>query len=399
MRMVRILIVDDEDAILTAYQEFLEEHNFSVLTAESPQEGFHLLGEEKGPFIIITDIKFPSTGVDGFEFIGWVKKTYQDHEIIVISGHATMDLAIEAVRLDASDFIPKPCEMNLLLLAIRRAMKKIEMRRMLREYTESLEFMVEERTKEIKRMEAQLIQAAKLSAMGELAASICHELRQPLCGIMGFADLISRDLNNDSPAKSYLAKLDVQCERMKEIIENLRVFSHHSDTAFEPMDIKEPLEDSLSLFNHQFKNHNIRLTTHIPSDLPPILGNKTRLQQVFVNLISNARDALDTLPRQKEKYLTIHCEHDGESIQVHITDNGVGIDQSVQNKIFDPFFSTKSVKQGTGLGLSIARNIVADHSGQINLVSQPGEGSSFIIDLPIHRYKPTISLLNQEVAV
>ena len=390
--MVKILLVDDQQSILQAYKEFLEENNFLVITADTPRKALSLLDKETLPIIIITDIKFPAADMDGFELIRKVKKEYPLHEIIIISGHATMEFVIEAIRLDASDFIPKPCEMNLLLLAINRADNKIQMRQIIKEYTESLEHNVQERTDEIKRMEAQLIQAAKLSAMGELSASVCHELRQPLCGIMGFSDLIGKKLSEDNSTKSYLEKLNKQCERMEELIENLRTFSRQADTSFEPMSIGESIEDALSLFDQQLKNHHIKITKEIPQGLPLILGNKTKLQQVFVNLICNARDAVNSLTNQKEKHILIHCQKkDQDTVLISITDNGVGIKRNLQARVFDSFFSTKSVKKGTGLGLSIARTIIDDLKGQIDFVSTPGEGTSFTVELPI------LELLGQKI--
>ncbi|MEW5804747.1 MAG: ATP-binding protein [bacterium] len=383
--MYKILLVDDQDSILKAYQSLLEAYGFTVITASSPQEGLKTLEGEQHPVVIITDIKFPS-GIDGFEFIRWVKKAYPNyHEVIVISGHATMDLVIEAIHLDASDFIPKPCELNLMLLAIKRASQKIEMRQTIKEYTEGLEYMVKKRTDEIKHMEEQLVQAAKLSAMGELAASVCHELRQPLCGIMGFSYLAGRELGEESPALPYLKKLDEQCERMREIIENLRAFSRQSDASLEVMNIHDALEDAISLFHHQLKNHGIELEENVPADLPPVLGNKTKLQQVFVNLISNARDALDAQNKTKPKKITIRCEADdrNKNIRIFVADNGIGIDESIRSRVFDSFFSTKSVEQGTGLGLSIARTIISDHNGEINFSSDPHEGTLFVVRLPV----------------
>ena len=399
--MFKILLVDDQVSILKAYQEFLEEYNFNVITAESPQEGLQILGKQNHPVIIITDIKFPSSRVDGFDFIRRLKKTYPNNEVIVISGHANMDLVIEAIRLNASDFIPKPCEMNLLLLAIKRAAQKIEMRKIIKEYTESLEQMVKERTDEIKRMEEQLIQAAKLSAMGELSASVCHELKQPLTGIIGFSDLIGCNLSQDSPARPYVMRLNEQCERMNQIIETIRAFSHQADTSCEYIHLKESIEDAISLFSQQLKNRNIQIKKYIPPDLPQILGNKTKLQQVFVNFISNARDALNAQTKTQEKQISISCELDDENknILIHISDNGIGIDQNIQSRIFDSFFSTKPDKQGTGLGLSIARTIIADYNGQVDLSSTPGEGTSFIIRLPCNEYKVNkIVQMNDEIA-
>ena len=133
----------------------------------------------------------------------------------------------------------------------------------------------------------------------------------------------------------------------------------------------------------------IDLENHIPPNLPKIFGNKTKLQQVFVNLISNARDALNAQTDVREKQISIHCERDENTIRIQINDNGIGIDEKIQSRIFDSFFSTKTDKQGTGLGLSIARTIIADHKGQVNFSSTPGEGTSFIVRLPFTEYEVT----------
>ena len=169
-----------------------------------------------------------------------------------------------------------------------------------------------------------------------------------------------------------------------QIIENLRAFSRQSDASLEVMNIRDALEDAISLFRHQLKNHGIELEENSPADLPPVLGNKTKLQQVFVNLISNARDALDARNGDKQKKISIRCEVDtgNKNIRVSVADNGIGIDESIKSRVFDSFFSTKSVEQGTGLGLSIARTIISDHNGEINFFSSPEEGTSFVVRIP-----------------
>jgi phosphoglycerate-specific signal transduction histidine kinase len=291
MRREKIILIDDNESILDAYKNILINLGYEVDTARSGEIGLELV-KDKGHQIVITDIKFSPYQIDGFKILEEVKKINSECEVIVITGYLDLDLAIKAMHLDASDFIPKPCREQDLLLAIKRASEKLQMRRLVKEYTESLRKTINRKEQEMASIQEKLIHTEKLSAMGELAASICHELCQPLCGIMGFTYMAAEDIPENTKAKWYIKKIEEQITRMEQIVRNLRIFSRKSDGGFIPVCINEVVQSAVCLFDHQFKSQGIKLIEDLGKDIPTVLGNKIKLQQVIVNLLSNARDAL-----------------------------------------------------------------------------------------------------------
>lgn len=388
MEKEKILLVDDNRSILEAYQNILVNEGYQVDTAESGEVGLEFM--QKNEYrIVITDLKFPPYQMDGFQIIQGVKKLNPDCEVIVITGYSDLELAIKSMHFDASDFIPKPCRKEDLLLAINRASEKLQMRRLVREYTETLKKMVDKNEEEMARIEERLIHTAKLSAMGEMAASICHELRQPLCGIMGFTYMASEDIPENTKAKEYIRKVEEQITRMDQIVKNISIFSRKSDEGFFSVNINEVVHSAVCLFSHQFKNHGIQLFKDLAKDIPQITGNKAKLQQVLVNLLSNARDALDEVTDERIKKVTVKTAYhsDEKMVEISIIDNGIGIEEGIREKIFQSFYTTKGEDRGTGLGLSVSKSIVSDHEGEIAVESKKGLGSNFKIILPVSTLK------------
>ncbi|MGA1790428.1 MAG: ATP-binding protein [bacterium] len=388
METEKILLVDDDRSILEAYQNILVNEGYQVDIAESGEVGLEFM--QKNEYrIVITDLKFSPYQMDGFQIIQGVKKINPDCEVIVITGYSDLELAIKAMHFDASDFIPKPCRKKDLLLAIKRASEKLQMRRLVREYTETLKKMVDKNEEEMARIEERLIHTAKLSAMGEMAASICHELRQPLCGIMGFTYMASEDIPENTKAKEYIRKVEEQITRMDQIVKNISIFSRKSDEGFFSLHINEVVHSAVCLFSHQFKNHGIQLLKDLAKDIPQITGNKAKLQQVLVNLLSNARDALDEVTDERIKKVTVKTAYhpDEKMVEISITDNGIGIEEGIREKIFQSFYTTKGEDRGTGLGLSVSKSIISDHEGEITVDSQKGFGSHFKISLPVSNLK------------
>lgn len=386
MLQKRILLIDDNQSLLEAYKNILINEGYQVDTAESGEQGLEIL-KEYDHKIVITDVRFPSDQMDGFRIIEEAKRVSSDCEVIVITGYSDLDLAIKAMHCDASDFVPKPCRKKDLMMAIKRASEKLEMRRLVREYTDTLKGMVDKKNQELARIEEKLIHTAKLTAMGEMASSICHELRQPLCGIMGFTYLAAEAVPENSKAREYLKKVEEQISRMEQIVNNMRIFSRKSDESLSPLSINEVVHSATSLFSHQFKNYSIDLIEELDDTIPPVTGNKSKLQQVVVNLLSNARDAINEISDGRKKMVNIRTSYDHENrkVGICITDNGIGIDEEINDKIFQSFFTTKKEDLGTGLGLSVSKSIVSDYDGEIKVISKKGQGSSFIVSLPIDK--------------
>jgi PAS domain S-box-containing protein len=246
---------------------------------------------------------------------------------------------------------------------------------------------------ELKKMQLQLIKTGKLAAMGELAAGITHELTQPLLGINGFVTALLEDLNNlnskspisDDDIRKFMEQsvsdLEIirqQTDRMAVLLNRVRTFAHESGTGAKMIDIKSQIENAMALFSQQLRNHNIQVVTNFATGLPQIYGNANELQQVIINLISNAKDAMDD--KGKGGQLTITTGKSDSIIYIEVEDTGTGADTETVSHMFEPSFTTKN--GGMGLGLSIVHRIITDHGGTINAECRQGEGCKFTIHLP-----------------
>jgi len=234
-----------------------------------------------------------------------------------------------------------------------------------------------------KLLRQQLIQSEKLSAIGELISGIAHELNNPLTGVMGYSQLLQLRKDLDDRARGNLVKINNLALRCQKIVQNLLSFARKQKPERKLCDINEVLERTVELRSYELQVNNIETIWELDNRLPRTIADGHQLQQVFLNIITNAEQAmLDSHGRGK---LTIRTRADSPSqtISVEITDDGPGIPEVYLTRIFDPFFTTKEVGKGTGLGLSLSYGIIKEHGGNIYARSKPGEGSTFVIELPI----------------
>ena len=232
-------------------------------------------------------------------------------------------------------------------------------------------------------LEAQLSQSDKLSSIGLLAAGVAHEVNTPLAVISSYAQMLSKQVQGDPKKSGLLEKITRQTFRASEIVNNLLNFSRTSGTEFRDVDVNKVITDTLALLEHQFKTSRIKVQDELSSHLPLITGNPGRLQQVFLNLFLNAKDAM-----ANGGTLRVSTSN-GDGVSVIVSDNGAGIAPEHIQKIYDPFFTTKSSREGqprgTGLGLSVTYGIIQEHAGKIRVESRPGEGTTFYLDFPLMR--------------
>jgi len=246
--------------------------------------------------------------------------------------------------------------------------------------------------------QVQLIQSAKLASIGELASGVAHELNQPLMVIRGSLQLIQRNLQkNDLKNDELTGQFDLplkNTKRMMNIINHLRSFSRQSKGGRNRLSINKVIKDSFTLINEQLRLHNIEVMATYTSDLPPIQGDENQLEQVMINLIANARDAMDKreevseIDENAEKILKIstsRARDNGNWVEIMIGDSGEGIPDGDLDRIFDPFFTTKEVGKGTGLGLSISYGIIKDHQGEIEVAETGPAGTIFRMRLPVSK--------------
>lgn len=235
-------------------------------------------------------------------------------------------------------------------------------------------------------MQAQLIQSAKLAAIGEMAAGVAHELNSPMTVIIGNAQMLQRELEPEHPASQLLKDIVTCGLRCKKIIQNLLTFARQEPPVVAPTDLNEVVERVLSLVKYQINRNGINVCTDLAPDLPRVAANGQQLDQVLINLLLNARDALEGVER--ERYIHIRTgvrrdENGRRCVVVTVQDNGQGISPENMSRVFDPFFTTKEASRGTGLGLSVSLGIARAHGGTIEVESRPGEGSTFTLVLPL----------------
>jgi signal transduction histidine kinase len=230
---------------------------------------------------------------------------------------------------------------------------------------------------ELKTSHAQMVQAAKLAAIGELAAGIAHEIKNPLQVLMLHLELVQAG----KPLPNWVDMFSKQVKRLSDITLRLMNFARSAseDVQMDPIDVNKAIEDIVAMVHHEFTGGGIEFEIAYGEKLPPVTGNANYLQQVFLNLLINARDAMP-----KGGKIALTTTFTGFHISVRIADTGCGIPEEIREKIFKPFFSTKGEK-GTGLGLAICGKIIAQHRGEIKVESEPGAGTAFTIFLPVWR--------------
>ncbi len=267
---------------------------------------------------------------------------------------------------------------NLRLESSRKAM--IHIMGDLRETTAE----IQRREQELRDKQEQLVQAGKLATLGELTTGVAHELNNPLNNIGLFVgnaiDLVGLGVADKERIVRELRNAMQQIGKAAEIISHLRTFGRAAPVSRERVSMNQVLERALSLMQEQLRLREIEVRLSLSPEDPAVIGNAIQLEQVCINLLTNARDAMAASP---SKLITVSC-HAGEGVvDLAFADTGPGIPEGLEQRIFDPFFTTKEVGSGTGLGLSITYGIIKEHQGTISVLNRPGEGATFLIQLPL----------------
>ena len=298
-------------------------------------------------------------------------------------------LARQTERLDSSrrallHILQDSHQSNIRLERSRKAM--IHIMDDLRETTEEMQ----RREQELRDKQEQLVQAGKLATLGELTTGVAHELNNPLNNIGLFVgnalDLIQLGTAVPERISSELDNAMHQVRKASEIISHLRTFGRAAPVSREPVLINDVIMRALSLMQEQFRLRQIDLNLKLCDDNPLVLGNAIQLEQVLINLLTNARDAVNL---SALRTISIECVVEAPFVELVISDTGAGIPEGLEKRIFDPFFTTKEVGKGTGLGLSITYGIIKEHHGTITVAkTPPGAGATFVIQLPMSDYPP-----------
>jgi signal transduction histidine kinase/ActR/RegA family two-component response regulator len=239
---------------------------------------------------------------------------------------------------------------------------------------------LESSNKKLEDTQAQLIQSEKLAGIGQLAAGVAHELNNPLSGVLGFTQLLLEDTSLTPQQRRDLDTIHTQSQRCRTIIQNLLQFSRRKDPKKESIDLLELLKATLELVRYDLSTSGLVITEKLPESLPLIFGDGQQLQQVFLNLITNAKHAMEG---KEKKEVGIEAKVEQGKVVVKIRDNGSGIPVEARTKVFDPFFTTKPPGQGTGLGLSICYGIIQEHKAVLRFETEMNVGTTFIVEIPI----------------
>jgi two-component system NtrC family sensor kinase len=291
-------------------------------------------------------------------------------------GRGNLDVSVDTVSTDELGDLSRA--FNHMTQSLKKARCEFE------DLAHNLESKVEERTKEVRQMQAQLVRSEKLASLGELVAGIAHELNNPLTGILVFSSLLSSKAGLDEATKGDIDVIVHETQRCATIVKGLLEFSRESIPAKRPCSLNEIMEKTLSLIGHQSFFHDIAIHKSYDDGMPPTLADPNQMEQVFINMLLNASQSM---AGRGDLMLRTGVSSNSKWAYVEIEDTGCGIPEENLPKIFDPFFTTKESK-GTGLGLSVSYGIVENHGGKIEVHSTVGKGTTFAVLLPLGELAP-----------
>lgn len=413
LKDVNILAVDDETEVRNLYTTILSEEGYRVVTASNGVEAVEKIENEKFDLIIL-DIKMPE--MSGTDVLKKVRDKIEGVSVIIVTAYPSLDSSIEAIKSGVCDYIIKPFSPKELRKVVRMVVEKAKLIEENRK--KEKELAVASATAEIEKKRAEeleaayeklretqgiLIQAEKMHAVGQLASGVAHEVRNPLAIIMLGVNYLEKKMVHPGKKRKTavgdtLKIIKNSIKRADKIIGLLFDFSRVTELDLKPENTNSIIKTSLTLVKNRLKFENIKVINETKKDLPKVLVDKNKIEQVFVNALLNAVQAMPNggkiIIRSYDKHLTEMRNGVGsrksdyfrlgeEVVVVEIEDTGVGISEENLKRIFDPFFTTKGPQKGVGLGLSVSRKIIDLHRGLIYAESQIGKGTKMVIMLKI----------------
>ncbi|MDY6973289.1 MAG: hybrid sensor histidine kinase/response regulator [Thermodesulfobacteriota bacterium] len=370
-----ILLVDDEEDIRDVLTLSLSDLGHKVYPAENGKEAIRIF-KEINPPVVLTDIKMP--GIDGIELLRSIKRENPDTEVIMITGHGDMDLAIKSLKYEASDFIAKPINIDALHIALKRVLDRILMRQKLWEYTENLERLVSEK----------MALQDRLSSLGLMIGSISHDVKGLLTGLDGGIYLLSSGFkkNDQNQMDEGFLVVKTISSRIRKMVFDILFYAKEREIRREPVDVLGFADGVADVIEAKIKDRRIEFNRDFDKAPEEFEVDADFLRSALINILDNAVDACLEDEQKKSHKITFCIREDNTYTIIDIHDNGIGMDSDTLEKIFDLFFSSKGGK-GTGFGLFISDNIIKQHGGTIRVKSAMHKGTNFIIKLPKKRHK------------
>lgn len=414
----QILIVDDSPTNATALLAILQQAGFNVVVANNGESALKKV-KETPPSLILLDVMLPE--MDGFEICLRLKqiKEAQDIPVIFMTALSKIEDKVKGLSMGAVDYVTKPLQKEEVIARVNVHLKLSNLNKQLEAQSQELKVTL----KQLQESQLQLIQNEKMSTLGQLVAGVAHEINNPVGAISANSIYAATYINDlvehlrlyqqkatEEEINAHAEEIEVEfliedlsnilttlqksAIRIKDISESFRIFSRNDTDGKVNFDIHEGIESTLLIIKHRLKKNEKHPEIEVIKDygkLPMISCLPGPLNQVFMNLLINAVDALRDChhqqinsPKKPQISIKTALNQEGTHAVIHIRDNGTGIPEEIQEKIFGYAFTTKPVGKGTGLGLAITRQIIIEkHGGSLEVTSQPGEGAEFIISLPL----------------
>jgi signal transduction histidine kinase len=384
MGIAKLLIVDDEKVAMTNLVHVMKKEGYEVIGTESGPNALQLLDEHQFD-VVLTDLKMEK--VDGMQILNKCRELYPDSEVIMITGHATLDSAIQAMKQGAFYYIAKPYKLDEVRKVVKEAVEKVKLKKeniALLDTKSALEKAVEEAVGKLYEKQAQLIAYEKLAILGTFAAGVAHEINNPLAIINEKAGLMKDILEMSGDVKNKARFLDLldaifeSINRCRKVTHRILGFARKTEVSIETFDLNDVIKQTAVFLEKEILYKSIRFELDLKEDLPEVRSDKGQLQQVFLNLIKNAIDAVEN-----GGLVSVSTDiKDENMVKASVKDNGHGISGEYLKHIFEPFFTTKEKVKGTGLGLSITHGIIKNLGGNILVESEVNKGTTFVVEIP-----------------
>jgi len=367
---IEILLVDDEADIREVLEIALKDLGYEVRVAADGEQALEIFQTHR-PGLVLTDIKMPS--MDGIELLKCIKRENPECEVIMITGHGDMDLAIKSLKHEATDFITKPINVDALEISLKRAHEKIIIREKLTAYTRSLEALIREKT------ELQ----DNLAALGLMIGSISHNIKGLLTGLDGGVYLVNAGIEKKDMerVKEGWEIIEIMIDRIRTMAGDILLHTKQRKLERKSIELISFADETAQMMSIKVEKQGITLVREFDAHAGTCELDAAYVNTALINILDNAIDACLKKSDETDKQIRFSMQADQRQVVFTVEDNGIGMEESVRERLFTLFYSSKG-RKGTGLGLFIANKIVSEHGGTIEVASTPGRGSKFTIRIP-----------------